>query len=501
MGRHHVTTDSVSIFAIALVFYAVTLAPAVIWGDSASLALNALSGSVSLTTAGDHPLFILVGRWFSALPGDPARNVNFAAAVFGALAVMLVYRCSRLLGTSRFAALTGAAALCVSHAFWLHSVIAEVYTANAFFLLATITLLLEWQRREDWRWLFAATTMFVVGLSNHLVLASMIPAGIAFVVATAGRKLFTRRTFTGLLVAVTAAVVVGAVEVDSVKDALRRLWYGPPGIGEYLGLNVDLGASGREAAYYVFYLIYQFPSISLLLGLIGAVSILRNRLPVAALLLLTIGVNAFLFIRHTVWPSLGNEKYVFYIADYAVFAILCAIGVDYVMSRLTVQRPLPQSNRFATGFVFAAVALVPPIFYAIVPSIVKRAGVDLVHARTLPYRDNDRFFLNPNKRGEEGAKRFGEDALRAVKPNSVIFADHSPSAVLRYVQVVERIRLDVRLDVPVPIGGVVPVTWMFENGQRRPIYVASLSPGYYDLSPLGPFVAVPTGPIFELCPP
>src|SRR5262245_40795717 len=122
-GRHHVTTDSFLIFAIALAFYAVTLAPAVIWGDSASLALNALSGSVSLATAGDHPLFILVGHWFSALPGDPARNVNFAAAVFGALAVMLVYRSGRLLGTSRFAAFTGAAALCVSHAFWLHSVI------------------------------------------------------------------------------------------------------------------------------------------------------------------------------------------------------------------------------------------------------------------------------------------------------------------------------------------------------------------------------------------
>jgi len=201
-----------------------------------------------------------------------------------------------------------------------------------------------------------------------------------------------------------------------------------------------------------------------------------------------------------VWPSVGNEKYVFYIADYAVFAILCAIGADRVLKRFALQPPRPP-NRFAPPIILATVALVPPIFYAIAPSVVKSAKIDLVHARMLPYRDNDRFFLNPNKHGEDGAKRFGEDALKAVKPNSVIFADHSPSAVLRYVQLAERIRPDVKLDVPVPIGGVVPVRWMFENGRRRPIYVASLSPGYYDLSPLGPFVMTPAGPIFELCPP
>ena len=51
-ARRHLTRDAVSIFALALGFYTLTLAPTVIWGDSASLTLNALSESVSLTTAG-----------------------------------------------------------------------------------------------------------------------------------------------------------------------------------------------------------------------------------------------------------------------------------------------------------------------------------------------------------------------------------------------------------------------------------------------------------------
>src|ERR1700694_1718314 len=90
------------VFGAALAFYAATLAPAVIWGDSASLSTYARSRSLlGFGTAGDHPLFLLVASGFAALPGDVARNVNFAAAFFGALTVMLVYRCGRLLGASR----------------------------------------------------------------------------------------------------------------------------------------------------------------------------------------------------------------------------------------------------------------------------------------------------------------------------------------------------------------------------------------------------------------
>src|SRR5262245_48534701 len=118
----------VLVFAAALAFYALTLAPTVAWGDSAGLSLAAVQGYSEFINAASHPFFTVVGRLFVALPGDPGRNVNFEAAMFGALCVSLVYGCARLLGASKTAAATGAAALCVSHAFWLHSVIAEVYT-------------------------------------------------------------------------------------------------------------------------------------------------------------------------------------------------------------------------------------------------------------------------------------------------------------------------------------------------------------------------------------
>jgi Protein O-mannosyl-transferase TMEM260-like len=501
------------IFAAALLLYTTTLAPTVIWGDSASLSLNARRASVQLRTAGDHPLFVLVGRAFAKLPGDLARNINFESAMFGALTVMLVYRAGRLLGTSRLAAGVGAAALAVSHAFWLHSVIAEVYTANAFFLTATFDLLLKWQRSDDWRWLAAAGLLFAIGLTNHLVLAALAPAAVAFVIAVYGRRLLSLRSLLtmGTLVAVVIAVV--AAQPGTVAEALQKLWYGPPGIAEYLVPNLDPGPLAREAAFYLAYLTYQFPSISILLGVIGAYALVRGRRPEALLLLLTMSLNAALFVHYTVWPSgvVGGAKYVFYISDYVIFSILVAVGADHLFERG--RGDIGSRGDKASGLssgsnrrrrlewaTLAAVALLPPLLYEIAPLVVKSTGVDLVRARSLPYRDNDRFFLNPNKRGEYGPRQFAEHALQVVPPRAVIFADSTPYAVLNYVQKIDGLRPDVLL-LSASVGQTVAVRWVLEGGRPRPTYLATLTPGYYDLSSLtGEYDLVPVGSIIEARP-
>ena len=494
------------VFAAALSFYSVTLAPTVTWGDSASFSLEALRGSLQWGgTAGEHPLFLFVGWMFSALPGEVARNINFEAAVFGALTVMLVYRAGRLLGTSRLAACVGAAALCVSHAFWLHSVIAEVYSSNAFFLVAFLNLLLEWRRRASWVWLAGAFVVFAIGLTNHLVLAAAAPGAVVFLLSTRGRALLTRQSL--LIVSVPAAIVVAIVVAFAVVErgpaaaAFWKLWYGPPGISEYLVPDFAPGPIAREAGYYLAYLIYQFPSVSLLLGAAGVFALLRDRRPEALLLLLTMALNAAVFIHYTAWRSgsVGGAKFVFYITDYVLFSILCAVGTDDLLGRFANRQPAAR-RKILAGVILAAVALVPPMVYAAMPSVVTRTGVDLTHARSLPYRDNNRFFLNPNKRGEYGARLFAQQALQAVRPGAVIFADYTPYAVLRYLQVVEKTRPDVLLR-SAAVGQAVPVRWILDDGRPRPTYLATLTPGYYNLDGLtGEYDLVPTGLIFEVRP-
>lgn len=490
----------VLVFCGALAFYAFTLAPTVTWGDSAWLSLNAYWGTSQLGTAGNHPLFLQVGHLFSSLPGDVGRNVNLVSAVFGALTVMLVYRCGRTLGAAPVAAATGAGALCVSHAFWLHAVMAEVYTANAFFLVTILTLLLAWHRQPRWSYLAVAAGAFLIGLTNHLVLATAAPAAFVFIVATEKRRLLTRQGAKWLGAAAVSLLAAGVVFREALAAQVWRLWVGPPSISEYVSLRMDPGAVAREAMYYIGFLVYQFPSAALALGLIGAVVLARWQRRAALLLLLTIAVNALIFVRHSDWNAAGSSKFVFYIADYAVFAILVAVGaqasLEWVRARLS-----PTSTRRWTMGLLVAVILLPIGIYAAMPGVSRQLGLDLVGGRTLPYRANNRYFLNPNKRGDNGARRFGIEALETVAPGAVILADFTPCAVLKYVQFVERRRSDVLTCGEVWGGSHVPVRWHFEDGRRRPLYVVAADRGYYDFSALtGQYDIVPVGPIFEVRP-
>jgi hypothetical protein len=490
--------DFAVIFAAALAFYSITLAPTITWGDSAAFARMVHGGPLEIGTAADHPLFIVVGRLLSMLPFELATLLNFEAAVFGALAVTMVYRCGRQLGTGRIAAATGAAALGVSHAFWFHAVVAEVYTANAFFLATTLSLLLDWKRSQRFGYLAAAAGTFAIGLTNHLVLAAVAPAVVVFVLTTQPRTFLTRRSVVWIG-GIVAALVGCAMLVPAVAEPFRRLWVGPPSIWEYFRLDADLVPMAREAGYYVLFLIYQFPSISLLLGFAGLWTLLRNDRSVAVLLLLIVVVNAGIFIHHTAWPSAGSMKFVFYISDYVVFSILCAVGVHELLQRLA-RRLGPHRAQYAGIATLAAVSLLPPVIYATLPVAANRFGVDLIGARRLPYRDNQRYFLNPNKHGEDSANRYASEALHIVKPDAVLFADSTPYEVLRYLQYRRHVRLDVLLRSPHSYGDPVLVHWVFAGPHRRPTYLAALTADY-DLRGLtGAYDLIPVGPVIEVRP-
>jgi Protein O-mannosyl-transferase TMEM260-like len=490
--------DLLLVFAIALAFYGVTLAPTVIWSDSAAFARQVLIGPLQFGTASDHPLFIAIGRLLKLLPFELAWLLNLESALFGAAAVAMVYRCARQLGTSPIAGAIGAAALGVSQAFWLHSVIAEVYSANAFFLAATLSFLLEWGVKQQWRYLGAALVVFAIGLTNHLVLLAVMPAALVFVAASNPRAVFGRRallTVAGLAVALAAI----AVSVPRIGNAIRHVWVGPPSIFEYFSLRIDPGPTLREAGFYVVFFLYQFPSIALPLGLLGIWTLLRTRRTMLTLLLLTMAINAGIFIRHTGFQSQGTTKFVFYISDYVVFAIFSAAGADAALRRVA-DRTVWTRQRLGAAML-AVVGILPPVLYAIVPYVASRSGIDLVGGSRLPYRDNQRFFLNPNKRGEFGAGRYGTEAFEVMVPNAVIFADATPYEVLRYLQYVEHVRPDVTVRSAGGYAQKVMVQWMTGDHGRRAAYLARWNPDDYDMTAVaGTYELVPASPVLEMRP-
>ena len=149
----------------------------------------------------------------------------------------------------------------------------------------------------------------------------------------------------------------------------------------------------------------------------------------------------------------------------------------------------------------AAVALLLVTLYAAAPSLLDR--LDLVRARHLPYRHEARFFLTPSKRGDDSARRYGEDVFRVARPGSAIVADFTPMAVLWYLRVVEGRRPDLGLVMSDPYNRPIDLAALVAHEVAlRPVYLAGSGRGYYNLVGVTPPCRLePRGPLFEVVPP
>src|SRR5215212_5407117 len=89
----------------AFALYIRTLAPSLLWGDSAEF--QTLSYTLGMTHPSGYMTQIMLGKLFTYIPvGNIAFRVNLMSAFFGALAVAESYLIVRLLGGWRIAALS-----------------------------------------------------------------------------------------------------------------------------------------------------------------------------------------------------------------------------------------------------------------------------------------------------------------------------------------------------------------------------------------------------------
>jgi hypothetical protein len=338
-----------------------------------------------------------------------------------------------------------------------------------------------------------AGLVLALGLTNHLVLAGLLPAILVFVVATKGSVVW--RWLPSMLGALGLAAALVFWTIPDPGAVVTRLVYGPPSITHYFHVSRDVGALARETLFYVLYLAYQFPVAGVALGAWGLVRLFHRDAKTASLLSLAIVTNAAFFINNTEWASLGSAKYVFYIQDYALFAVVIGVGASDLLRRLGGSQ---RSSRWTLGAV-ATLALLPMAVYHSAPRVLEVLGLDLTQARTLPYRITPDYFLTPSKRGEASAQQFGEETLRIMDPGAALISDFTPRIVLEYFQRARGVRPDVRL-VPCDARyGPVDVAPFVERERGRPIYLVSPDPRYYNLDTLRmSHRIVPHGPVWRL---
>jgi len=461
--------------------------------------------------ADGHPLYVVLGKVFSWLPGEVALNLNFMSAFFAAWAVTILFLIVEELTGQKVAAAIAAMAFALSHAFWLHAVITEVYTLNCFFVGLLVLLLLRWRRApEDVRWLYAAAFVFGLAISHHLIIGLCGVGGLVYIALVERRVLLSPRRLGVMLglFALGSAVYWGvllhwyltlpgkAAEIADIVTGRQHKQYMLSAITERLGDLV------KNIGLYVGYLVYQFPAVGGVLGVFGGYHLWQKQRQEAVLLFLLIGVNAgFFLVGASLWYS---SNYTFFIQDYFLFAVCLGYGVHVIYERFSPRFARKPEWYFST-LLLLSVALPPLVMYQLTPVLVKRLGIELIHARPLPYRDKDWFFLWPSKAGYHGAERYAKEAFSVAEPKALIIADYTPAVVLDYYQQVLGMRPDVELVylqdaiAGVPDNDLKP--YVDRRYGERPIYLGDLvrSYYYYNVTELEKeYVIEPVKPIYKV---
>ena len=288
------------VLGISCFFYFFTLAPTVIGGDSSELYLGVHNFALHFGGLHDHPLHTVIGKIFSLLPFELAFNLNLMSAFFGVLTVLLIFLIIKHVTHSNFAASFGSLSLMVSHAFWQHSVITEVYTLNTFFLALLVYLTLTKLRHKFFKYLFPI--VFILGLLNHLVLLLSLPAFAFYMLMNISAK--KRRIIllpTGILFALTILILIWLIiyQTNSIRGLLKSMLMGYPAIIPYILPPENLSSFIREAVFYFLYLLYQYPIFGVLIGGIGLFQFLKKDRPTALFLLFIMVFNGLFFIKTT----------------------------------------------------------------------------------------------------------------------------------------------------------------------------------------------------------
>jgi hypothetical protein len=483
-----VTALGAGLAAAVFILYLNTLAPTVLWGDSAKLAQFVHDLDLDIRPE-YHPLHTVIGRLFSYLPfGDLAFRLNLMSAFFGALTVGLIYLILLHWTRSVSSAIAGASALAVSHVHWLLSVMTETYTLFTFLLASIIWAMARWDHTKADAFLYLAAFVFGLSLCNNYLMPFFLPAFLFFYVTATGRTMlnptrclllaisFVAGTSLWLGLAVQSVLSGGESLLDLFQGGAFRRYYRHP---------VKIV---QELSRYPAYLFYQFPFVGFAMGCVGTWFQWKDERRRFTFLLL-------LFICDLIFASgyMRQKQFFLLLASFLVFSLWIGTGFSAWQARVGTRWDRWKLARALGAFL---VILAPPVFYHSAPALVEHFRLDPVGARHLPHRDAIRFFLVPDKRHEYGAERFGRDVFKLVESGSIVVADFTPIAVLRYFQRVRGVRPDVRLTLV--DFDPLDIAFVDQHIDKKPIYLADLSPDYNIAALKGKYGVIPVGPIYRV---
>ena len=354
---------------LALVIYTLTLAPDVLYSDSAEFQTLAYTWGTSHPTG--YPVYLLLARLVGIIPvGIPAWRISFVSALCAGITLGMVYLITRHFAR-RGGALVSSLILMMGYTFWSQSIIAEVYTPASALITAAFLLLMHWSDYQRRGLVLAGGLLLGLGIGVHLSLLLIIPAAVLFVlmnnwwhnpILVAGISIGAAVFFL-LFVWMDARPTPtsfynttfypsrdawGLTEADF-ESPVQRFWMSVSGYQwREAMLRPDLDYGQEVDRFLNEYLPRELTSPALVLGLIG--------LPLAAFvrprkaLLLALGVFTVLAAALSYSPG---DKYIFFLPVYVLFVPFIGVGVDRLAAFIGRWIPSAMARRVLESVVIA----------------------------------------------------------------------------------------------------------------------------------------------------
>jgi len=449
-------------FAGPFALYAATLAPTVYNLDSAELTVAAATGGITRATG--YPLYLLLGRAWSALPfGDAGARMNLFSAFCGAGTVLVVERILWRWRVGNWAAFGALGLLATSTFFWSLSLIAEVYTLHTLLMALLILLLLRWEAHPTPARLASAALLFGLSMGHHAATVLLLPGAVWFVLAVAGRGALAPRNVLPACLALAIGLSVylylpllytmgPAFNYAGHYDAtgtfrpldLRKpaaLWWlisGRAFSGAMLGYSpAELVGEVRAFAAHLWRAVF---AVGLGPGLLGAALLLRRAPRLGAMLLLMFLFSAAFYVNYRVL-----DKDTMFLPTYVIWALWVGAGLEHLFTWLR-EAETPAARRAG------ALAVRGTLLVAVALSLWLNFG-------------------QVNLRHDRSARARGERVLAQVAPRARLVGSWETVPVVEYLQLVEGRRPDVAAINRFLIPHEALVALVRAEVGRRPVYL------------------------------
>jgi Protein O-mannosyl-transferase TMEM260-like len=470
------------LFLVSFMLYVRTLAPSLLYGDSAEFQTIAYTLGVGHPTG--YPVYVLLAKLFTFLPfGEIAYRVNLFSAFCAALSVALVYLIIRKLGGMFMSAIFGALTLALTPLFWKHASIAEIYAPSAACLAFILFGVLQWKETNNPRWLFITGLFGGLSLGIHTTVALSGIALLLYLALSGSQQVdwlqATQGAFVGVVIFLGSFLFLDFlnspagyfnttvypslsvwgmtnVDFDSPFERLAFLYFPPQFKGQVFSVSSDevktrLTDFTSEASW------------SLWLGLLGFTSLLIPRKDSSArwreAILLILAFLAFLTFALTYDVF---DFYVYYIPTFVVLGILVGLGVDAIVEAFVLIPKLPH---------FVPTVLSSFILIAGFYSSIDDIALHLEERIPPGLEDWELYFFEyPDARRLEA-----EQIVSRIEDNAILFTDWDHAYDFYHVAHILQGRTDTDFHETYPQEGVTQladsaIEYIEANIDSRPIY-------------------------------